>query len=75
MSITRYSEYNKGYNIKGIVSMSKYQKGTAGISMCVNTSTVVLPVQQYNNITAGQVKAGPLLVGHSKEGAHGAHVQ
>ena len=28
-----YSEYNKGYNIKGIVSIAKYQKGTVGISL------------------------------------------
>jgi hypothetical protein len=33
MSVTRYSEYNKGYNIKGLISVSKYQKGTVGISI------------------------------------------
>ena len=33
MRLRGYSEYNKGYNIKGIVSIAKYIKGTVGISV------------------------------------------
>jgi hypothetical protein len=61
MTLRGCSEYNKGYNIKGMLSIAKYQGGTAGISACANTVPVQLCYPHdniYNAITEGQVKRG-----------------
>ena len=72
MILRGYSEDNKGYAKyveiqKGTVRISIQQKGT--VKLCYPYGNI------YNNIAEGQVKAGPLLMGHSKEVAYGTQIQ